>query len=299
MNVNFSAIKNVITSKIARQILVTQKNSPTILFGVGVVGVVATVVVASKATLKLDDTLDDTQAKLELASEVRGRGQKNYTENDYRKDVAVVYVRSAGSIAKLYAPAFVVGVASIAALSGSHVILSKRNVGLTAAYAVLEKGFAEYRGRVLQDVGADKEREYHYGLVPKEIVEETEEGTKVRTVMAAGAESSSPYAVWFDDFSANWSKDPEYNRMFLQAQQNYANQRLHAHGYLLLNDVYVSLGIKRSKAGCVVGWVMGQGDNFVDFNIFGTDSDNRVFVNRFSDAVLLDFNVDGIIYDKI
>lgn len=296
---NFSAIKNIVTSKIARQILVTQKHSPTILFGVGVVGMVTTVVIASKATLKLDDTLDTTQEKLALAEEVRGRGQKNYTETDYKKDVAIVYVRSAGTIAKLYAPAFVVGVASVAALSGSHVILTKRNVGLTAAYAVLEKGFAEYRGRVLQDVGADKEREYHYGLVPKEIVEETEEGTVVRTVMGAGPDSSSPYAVWFDEFSKNWSQDPEYNRMFLQAQQNYANHRLHAHGYVLLNDVYTALGIKRSKAGCVVGWVMGDGDNFVDFNIFGTDSDNRVFVNRFENAVLLDFNVDGVIYDKI
>jgi hypothetical protein len=63
------------------------------------------------------------------------------------------------------------------------------------------------------------------------------------------------------------------------------------------------LGIDRSKAGSVVGWVItkeGTGDNFIDFGVFDGDNPRaRDFVNGREGSILLDFNVDGVIYDKI
>ena len=111
----------------------------------------------------------------------------------------------------------------------------------------------------------------------------------------------SPYAVFFDEASAAWTKIPECNKMFLLQQQNFANDKLRARGYLFLNEVYEMLGLPRTRAGQLIGWVYDAknpvGDNYVDFNIFNTR--NREFVNGFEKSVLLDFNVDGNILDRL
>ena len=298
---NIKSISNAVTSKAGRRILVAQKHSPTILFGAGVVGVVATVVIASRATLKLEEVLDQAQGNLRTAKDLSDTNNPSYSENDYKQDVAYIYIRSTLAIARLYAPAVAVGTLSIGCLAGSHTILTKRNAGLAAAYAAVEKGFAEYRQRVLAEVGEDKEREFRYGSESREIVEETKQGPKVTTVQRVDPNGISVYARFFDEMSQSWQKTPEYNRVFLQCQQNYANDLLHSRGHVFLNEVYDMLGIERTKAGAVVGWIMSKdGDNFIDFGMF--DSDNpraRDFVNGREGAILLDFNVDGVIFDKI
>lgn len=111
----------------------------------------------------------------------------------------------------------------------------------------------------------------------------------------------SVYARFFDAGCAAWENDSEFNLTFLKIQQNYANEKLKSQGYLFLNDVYDMLGIPRTKAGQVVGWVYNEdnpiGDNFVDFGIYSEG--NRDFVNGFDKNPLLDFNVDGNILDKM
>lgn len=112
----------------------------------------------------------------------------------------------------------------------------------------------------------------------------------------------SPYARWFDRYNDNHKiHDSEYNRYFLMYQQNYATEKLRHRGYLFLNEVYDMLGIPRTKAGQVVGWVYDErnpiGDNFVDFGIY--EDRNAAFINGYSDKVLLDFNVDGDILDAL
>ena len=92
--------------------------------------------------------------------------------------------------------------------------------------------------------------------------------------------------------------------MFLRAQQQYANDKLIAQGHLFLNEVYDMLGLPRTKAGAIVGWVYDDnnavGDNFVDFGIYDVHRETaRDFVNGYERSILLDFNVDGVIYDLI
>lgn len=300
---NLGVVKTAITSKVGRQILVGQKHSPTILFGTGVVGVVATAVMASRATLKLDEVVDETQDKLSTAKQLFHSGHMDYSANDYKQDVIVLYSRTAMSVAKLYAPTIAVGALSIAALTGSHVILNRRNIALTAAYTTVEKAFNEYRKRVLDEFGEDKERELRYGLKTEEVeVHDTEKGvvTKQKEVVYTG---KSPYAKFFDrDTSTSWSPQPEYNLLFLRCQQNYANDRLRARGHVFLNEVYDGLGLERTKAGAVVGWVKNsEGDGFVDFGVFTDKNMETVFdfVTGREGGMWLDFNVDGVIYDKI
>lgn len=296
----FENVKNLVTSKVGRQVLVLQKHSPVILFSAGVVGVAATVVLACKATLKVEEVLVDhskMMARVELTV------HDNYSEEDRQKDKITLYVKTAMKLTKLYGPALTIGLASIACLTGSHHIMSQRNAGLMAAYTALEKGFDQYRKRVLADVGEDKDREYRYGTETREFVEETKTGPVVTREERAGVDGASVYAKLFGrDSSTSFNETSEYNLLFLKCQQNYMNDLLRSRGHVLLNDVYDALGLDRTKAGTVVGWFWDKGgDNYVDFGIFDREMNARhldFFTGR-EDAILLDFNVDGTIYDKI
>jgi hypothetical protein len=194
-----------------------------------------------------------------------------------------------------------VGGASIAALTRSHNILNERNAALTAAYAALDKGFKEYRHRVVEKYGEDQDLEFRHGSREVEIIDE--ETGKKKTVTRVGYDEPSIYARFFDPLSTSWSKEPEYNLLFLKCQQSYANDLLLARGHVFLNEVYDLLGIPRSKAGSIVGWIVTAGtitDNHIDFGIYkGGDHTIRDFVNGRENSILLDFNVDGVIYEKI
>lgn len=128
---------------------------------------------------------------------------------------------------------------------------------------------------------------------------ETEESKKVDM----DCKSVSQYARFFDDSCVGWSNDAEQNLMFLKLQEEYANSILRNQGYLFLNDVYEMLGIARSQEGQVVGWIYDTenpiGDNCVDFGIYNPLVGNRNFVNGYAKSILLDFNVDGNILEKI
>lgn len=292
------SIKNVVTSKAGRQILLSKKHSPTIMFAGGVVGVVATTVLACKATLKLEEVLDDAAEKRAKANSLQHR---NYSDRDRQQDHIKITVQAAASVTKLYAPAIGVGIISVAALTGSHVVLSRRNAAVMAAYSALDKGFNEYRQRVRNELGDDKDLEFRHGLETNVEVVEADEGSTTIEHKVAPMSVPSIYAVFFDDKSTSWSREPEYNKVFLNCQQNYANDLLRSRGHVFLNEVYDMLGVPRSKAGAVVGWIMGKdGDNFVDFGIFDESRERaRAFVNGQEGSILLDFNVDGVIYDKI
>jgi hypothetical protein len=70
---------------------------------------------------------------------------------------------------------------------------------------------------------------------------------------------------------------------------------------VFLNEIHDMLGLERTKAGAVVGWVMGgDGDERIDFGVFkANEYMGQEFVNGNERSILLDFNVDGVIYDKI
>lgn len=305
-------IMNNVTRTFNRAGLKLKKYSPEIFVGVGIVGVVASAVMACKATTKIDDVLAEQKENIEKTKsyvEEHGYSEK-YTEEDHKKDLTIFYSRSAVDLVKLYAPSVILGTVSIAMIINGHRILRKRNVALAAAYATVEKGFKEYRGRVIERFGEELDKELKYNIKAKEVEEvvkdeETgEEKIVKKTVNVADPNLYSDYARFFDDGCTGWTKDPEYNLMFLKDQQRYANDLLRSKGHLFLNEVYDMLGIPRTKAGQAVGWIYDEvhpvGDNFVDFGL--TDIHNakvRDFVNGYERTILLDFNVDGSILDMI
>jgi len=302
---SLTAIKNKVTSGIGRQVLVGQKHSPTLLFVAGSVGLVATVVLASRATLKMDEVLREAEEKDVKIDAALDLESDEYTEEDAKQDGILVRTQTALKIAKLYAPAVVVGAATIAAFTGSHVILNRRNVALTAAYGAVDKAFREYRGRVINEFGKDKDREFRFGVVKREMAVDTNDGVAVKTVKVVDPEFAkesggrSMYAVIFDESNRNWNPDWRYNSMFLRSQQDYANDRLRRDGFLFLNDVYQALGFERTAFGQLVGWVLGNGDDLVDFGLMDNGYETTLFINGDERSTWLDFNVDGMVLELI
>ena len=285
-----------------------QKHSPEILAGVGVVGVVASTVMACKATMKLNDILEESKETRDKIREVESnpRYEEQYSHEDAKKDLAINYTQTGLKIAKLYAPAVILGSASLGCLLASNDILRKRNAALSAAYMTVDKSFKEYRQRVVDRFGEEVEKEIRYNIKAEEITstvvaEDGSETTITETVKTMDPNLYSDYAKFFDEASPYWQKDPEYNFMFLKSQQQYANDLLKARGRLFLNEVYEMLGIDKTKAGQIVGWVYNPenpiGDNFVDFGIFDMSKERvRAFVNGYEPNILLDFNVDGDVW---
>ena len=286
-----------------------QKHSPEILAGVGVVGVVASTVMACKATMKLNDILEESKETRNKIREVESnpRYEEQYSHEDAKKDLTINYTQTGLKIAKLYAPAVILGSASLGCLIASNDILRMRNAALSAAYMTVDKSFKEYRQRVVDRFGEEVEKEIRYNIKAEEVTstvvaEDGSETTVTETVKTMDPNLYSDYAKFFDEACPYWQKDPEYNFMFLKSQQQYANDLLKARGRLFLNEVYEMLGIDKTKAGQIVGWVYNPenpiGDNFVDFGIFDMSKERvRAFVNGYEPNILLDFNVDGNIWD--
>jgi len=291
------SLKNAVTSKFALNLLKVRKASPTLMFVGGVVGIGATVYLACRATLRVEETIEEARTEIEFVKTT------DYDEDlDRTKDLYYVYGKSFASFAKLFGPPVILGVTSIAMLTGSHVILHRRNLAVTAAYAALDKGFKQYRSRVTEKYGTVEDQTLRHGLVDKTIVEDTETGPVTRTVKVPGKNAPSIYAKIFDENNRNWNRHPSYNQIFIQCQQNYANDLLRARGHVTLNEVYDLLGMDRTKEGFVVGWVNNsvEGDGYIDFGVFSGDTFmGQQFANGDEKSVWLDFNVDGVIYDKI
>lgn len=289
-----------------------KKHSPEILLVSGVVGVVASTVLACKATTKVSSILEETKENIDLIHDGMEKGNihgEAYTEEDGKKDLTIVYAQTGLKFVKLYGPAIALGSLSIASIFASNNIMRKRNVALAAAYATVDHSFKEYRGRVIERFGKELDRELKYNIKSQEIEERTvdENGKETvvkKTVSAVNPEYYSDYARFFMEGCRGWEKNAEMNLCFLKQQQSYANKKLQSQGYLFLNDVYEMLGIDKTAAGQVVGWVYDEahpiGDNFVDFGIYDFYNEKaREFVNGRERVILLDFNVDGNILEYI
>ena len=304
-------ISNKLTRAFGKTKLKVKKYSPEILVVAGCIGVVGTVVSACKATTKLSAVLDEGKKSIDqLHDYVDTHGySEEYTEQDGKKDLAIMYTQTGLQLAKLYAPAVILGTLSITAILTSNNMLRKRNVALAAAYTAVNTSFKEYRGRVVERFGKELDRELRYNIKEKEVEETVvnEDGTETtvkKTVRVADPNAIDDTSkIWYEG-NPGWSKDPEFNLMYLKKQQAYANDLLKSRGYLFLNEVYEILGFPRTAAGQQIGWIYDEknpiGDNFVDFGIYDIHDEQKVnFVNGYERSIILEFNHDGNILEYI
>lgn len=292
---------------LASILLKTKKHSPEICLIGGISCVVAGTVIACKRTLTAKDILEQHNKQLEEIEEAKEEADDGeYPEEIEKKDRVTVYTKTAVAVVKHYALPASLFVGGIGLICGSYAIMRKRNALLMASFTALEACFEKYRDRVKEKYGEDVDDAFYHGYeIRKEDVTYTDEKGKEKTkkedvVDFSKHEGASQYAKFFDESSKYWTKDPDANMLFLKGMQNMFNDRLKAKGHVFLNEVYDALDIPETPTGALCGWVEGNGDDFIDFGIF--DENNiakRRFVNGYERNILLDFNVDGIIYNLI
>ena len=282
-----------------------KKHSPEILIVTGIAGVITSTVLACRATLKVNDVLDKAKEDIETIHtskemnlvDVDGNVMDEHLEKRY---LTAVYMKTGLKLAKLYAPAVIVGGLSITGILSSHKILRGRNLALAAAYATVDAGFKDYRKNVVERFGEELDRELKYNIKSKEVEETVtnEDGTETtvkKTVQVVERPAHDIYTRCFDEYCPNWTKSAQLNRQFLEGQQKYANDRLKTRGYLTLNELYESLGFDATEFGQYVGWVYDaeeiNGDPYVDFGMYDINSEaNRLFINGHERSVWLNFN---------
>lgn len=292
---------------------VTKAHSPEILIAVGVASGVAAVVTAAKASKQAESVSEEAHGTIEAIKRMditpEGEfGERGFSENDRSKAIAVVYLRYFRDMAKTFAVPAGLEVLSITSFLASYGIMRKRAIVLSAAYESLMTAFSEYRGRVAKKLGTDEENQLFRGVETRDITITTPDG-KQEIIKNASVLSDTlgPYSRIFDEYARQFNRnDPRYNQYILRMAQNDANDRLKSQGCLFLNEVFDILGMDRSAIGATCGWIYDPehdhygGDGYVDF---GIDENWRESVERFNRgyeaAVVLNFNCDGPIYNKL
>lgn len=279
--------------------------SPEIYLAAGIGAGVAATVMLARAHKKSDEVFAETATALTDVHEYVKDSENDNTpvsKAEEQKMLLPIYVEGARLAIILYGPGVLMGMSAIAFILASNGILKKRNGGLMAAVALLDRGFNEYRKQVAAEYGEEVDQRFYYGAEARGVttLEEGPDGKKTKT---KGKKNHIPeevldpmmYQRIFDGMNRQWSPDPDMNDFFLQAVQNQFNDKLYLRGYVLLNEVYKALGFEETPYGCVVGWsrkVLGDG-----FISFGLDSD--INQREGDERYLLDFNVSGVIYEHV
>lgn len=295
---------NILNNPVVLQI---RKHAPEILTGLGIASFITSTVFACKATSKVSEVLEDHKDEMETINEVEYK--YDYNKQEIVKLKAEKLGKTSLELVKLYSPAVGFAVLGTTCVLGGYGIMRKRNAALGAAYAFVSGKFGEYRDRVKAELGDEKDKEFYHGLKKETVtVEQVDENGKKKKVkeeitVVDPASGKSLYAKVFDDSSEKWVNNAEMNLVFLRNQQNWFNDKLREKGHVFLNEVYDALGMPRTSAGAIVGWVIDgtfDSDNYIDFGIYSIENqENRDFINGYEPNIFLDFNVDGVIYDLI
>lgn len=230
---------NGIKIAVKRGLMIFQKHLPQIMCFLGTAGTVAGTVMACRATTKLEATLNKMQ---QVKDDLEAR-RDEMEENEYKRELTKVYLQNGFEMVKLYGPAAITLIGSLALLNGSSVILHKRNTALAAAYAVLRESYNQYKQKA---IAAGAEEPY---------ITDSDAPLKINTK----GEKPKPGDVktfWFmydavntedymDAYGANLQTLSEKEK-FLSKALRHSEQRL-----LTLNEIldYLNFRVKRFEDG--------------------------------------------------
>jgi hypothetical protein len=283
----------------------TLKNyQPEIYLTAGVIAGVGSVVTIAKAHKRSDEVFADVADGIDGVTtyvDETNTATVVITKSEERKMLLPLYIEAARRAVILYGPGVLMGVTSVALIMASHGVLRGRNRALLSTLTLFQQGFAEYRKRVVTELGEEADERFYYGADPRKIttleIDENGKKKKRRSTKNHIPEEPTPmiYSRVFDETNMNWSPDGDMTEYFLRAVQTQVNDRLILQGYVLLNTVYRALGFQESPEGAVVGWSKNvRGDDFISFGL-EKDINQRSGDNRW----ILDFNVNGVVFETI
>lgn len=292
-----------------------EHHAPKILLGTSIVCGIGATVTACKATLKLPETMKEITENVEAAKAIEvEEGEQDAAKN---KEVVKSYISGGVKLAKLYGPSVGLTVTSVACALAGNRMMNQRYAGALAALGSTEKMFDNYRKRVVEEFGEEKDTQFANGI--REVVTEepvlnkdgtpkTDKNGEVKTTKKTSVEydpNVNKYSRMFDELSSKeWDPNPDYNVSTLLGRQQYFNDMLHAHRYLFLNDVYKELGYPVTAYGQDMGWVIDEDtpNAVVDLGLYDiTNSGKRRIedIDKYTNACLLTFKGVRYIKDKV
>lgn len=312
-----------VTCVMARPILKMKKYSPEILVGAGLIGVVTAAISAARTVAGEDyqSVLDSHRWRMHKIAEAQGIAEQypmsdmgngeqveTYSLKSQRTDIACAYRDITISTAKYLWPQISIMTLSIVAILSGFRIVRKRNMALVAAYNVIDQAFKGYRERVRNELGEEMDTHFMYDtemkVGTKTIKNADGTTTKVKeTEQILKGNVVSMYArLYAQDTTQQFERDPRFNWLYIKKKCDYLNDLLHSRGHVFLNEAYEELGFEHTSYGAVVGWVAnkkgGTGDNYISFGHW-VEKLTDVEAAGPMGSILLDFNVDGVVYDLI
>lgn len=279
--------------------LAAKAHAPTIMVVSGVTSMGASVILASKKTLQIEERLAPHVESLEKIQHGLDLGLNGYNDKAAAKDRGIVYGRVAVDMTKLYAVPGVLFVGGACLVFGGHRIMLKRNATLALAFTGLKKSFDAYRQRVRDEFGPMVDQGMLTGHRQIEVIDDD---GKVQTVNTRDwdADQTDPYNRLFaEGETTQWINDLAVNKLFIQNQQRMAQILLGNRGYLYLSEVYEALGFPETDISRVVGWKAGfnpDGSKEIPVIDFGLDRPlPDDWKHSKEKAIYLDFNCQGLI----
>lgn len=283
------------------------KHAPTILSVTASAGVIATGYLAWKAGTRFEDVEGrDWDRRKECL-----KNADNIPDEDVPKIERKNRILFILDTVRTVAPAAIVGAATITMIYFSNSISKKRLAAMGAAYATLQTAFDGYKRTMVEALGKEsvdkilKPKLPNVGKSAEEILssDNKSDAADVSDAVVNSLKALSPYArIIAEESSTCWDPNEDYTSQNLAAVQLWANRRLERKGHLFLNEIFDQLGLSRTREGAVVGWLKnGEGDGYVSFgdfdaSIYRVPSDDYT---RVDSNFIVDFNVDGVIWDRI
>jgi len=206
------------------------KNSPTILTGLAVGGLVTTTVLAVKATPKALDILERNKHF--------GRQIDDFTNLEIIK---LTY--------KCYIPAAVMGGVTIACIIGANTVNLRRNAALASLYSLSETAMKEYKTKVIETIGEKKEQ-----VVRDELAKDKIKNNPVndKEIIITGEGN----LLCFDAFSGRYFKSDIET---IKRVMNHLSRELLSNTMISLNEMYADLGLGGTQMGDMLGWHVDDG----------------------------------------
>lgn len=261
------------------------KHSPEILTGMAVGGLVATVVLAVRATpraLKLLDTERWHQAFIDVVGDIPreewqegvGTREQEHMVEDAMMDI-VLHPKTIIQIAwKPYLPAMIMGGATIACIIGAHTVSSRRMAALASVYSLTEMALTEYKDKVVETIGEKKEEKIRDEIAADRIKANPISEEQMKALPGEGQ-------LCYDTLSSQYFYSSVEK---IRQTINDFNERLLKEDYLGLNEMYYMLGLQEMPLASDLGWRVDNGLVDIKFSAQLADDGHTA-------CIVLDYNI--------